>query len=163
VRSIARVYDSADFLGVENTPESRQAIGARICQAREAIGLGNRSEFGRRVGVTPTTVYRWERGAVVPDIFNLYIIARVLRVTMEWLVSGEERHDREALQVWLTSPSGQSASPEAISFLTSLPLLGYTPSPLFYELAYVAWKNGLTQSEAARAAKATEERRTPRQ
>lgn len=135
-------------------------IGARIRQAREAVGLHNASEFGRRVGVTPTTVYRWERGAVVPDIFNLADIARVTRTTMEWLVTGEERPENTALRDWLETETGKSAPPEAVAFLSSLPLLGYRPSSLFYDLALVAWRNGLTPEEAARAAKVTEEHRT---
>jgi transcriptional regulator with XRE-family HTH domain len=152
----------ADFPLVEDTPEARQMIGARIRQAREAIGLGNASEFGRRVGVTPTTVYRWERGAVVPDVFNLCDIATVTRTTMEWIISGAERPENETLRAWLETDEGKVAPPEARAFLESLPLLGYRPVPLFYTLALAAWRNGLTPEDAARAAKVTEDHR-PRQ
>lgn len=152
---VAFVYAPTDASVVEDTKEARRAIGARIRQARLACGLDNASEFARRVSVTPTTVYRWEAGSVVPSVFTLYDIAAVCGVSMEWLIGGEEPDTSAVLSAWLDSPSGQSAAPDAIAFLRSMPLLGYEPSPVFYDLAMVAWRNGLSRDEAARAAKAT--------
>lgn len=71
----------------------RATVGDRIREARLAAGFENASEFGRLVGVTPTTVYRWERGQVVPTIFALHDIARACGASMEWLVSGAESDD----------------------------------------------------------------------
>ena len=73
--------------------EMRATVGDRIREARLAAGFENASEFGRLVGVTPTTVYRWERGQVVPTIFALHDIARACGASMEWLVSGAESDD----------------------------------------------------------------------
>lgn len=153
---VAFVPGRPDLSGVEDTQETRAAVGERIREARLSAGLDNASEFGRRVGVTPTTVYRWERGQVVPSIFTLHDVARVCRVSMEWLLTGATSSHGEALEAWLASPQGQSAGPELRSFLEALPLDGYEPSTLFYELAATAWRNGLTPEEASQAARATE-------
>lgn len=156
-RAVAFVYRSPDFPRVDDTPEDRVAIGARIRQAREAIGEDNASEFARKVGVTPTTVYRWETGGNVPDIFRLLSIARTCRVRMEWLVGGIEPEHREAFARWLATPTGLAAQATAgaVPFLEGLPLLGYDPSDAFYDLAFMAYVRGLTPSDAARVAKTT--------
>lgn len=134
-------------------------IAERIQQARLAVGLANQSEFARRIGVVAPTIYRWERDHVAPDIFNLYEIARVCRVSMEWLVSGEGVASGAELAAWLDTPRGRGTSPEARAFLAGLPLMGHQPSSLFYDLALVAFESGLTREEAASAAKATMVRR----
>lgn len=132
-------------------------IGARIQQARLAAGYHVQAQFCRAVGTDPPTLHRWERGQMVPGSAHLYEIAKVSRVSMEWLMDGEEHASAELLR-WLETPKGKAAPPEARSFLAGLPLLGYRPSTLFYDLALVAWEAGLTPDEAARAAKQTARR-----
>jgi transcriptional regulator with XRE-family HTH domain len=138
---------------VEDTPEARRAIGARIEAARSACGLSNASAFGREVGVKPDTVYRWERGELVPSIFTLHSVASVTGVTMEWLVSGVEPDGSPVLHAWLEAHP--SVEGDAATFLRTLPIAGYAATPLFYDLAYLAWQRGLTADEAARAARTT--------
>lgn len=141
---------------MEDTKATRKAIGDRIRQARIACGMTNASEFGRQTYVTPNTVYRWERGEVAPSIFSLFDIAATCRVSMEWLVGGSERGAGKVFDAWLETPSGLGASVEAQTFLGSLPMLGYEASLLFYDLALVAWQNGLSREEASRLAKTTQ-------
>lgn len=60
---------------VEETPEARSQIGGRIARARLEAGIRNKSAFARAVGVQPNTIYRYETGEIVPDIFKLETIA----------------------------------------------------------------------------------------
>lgn len=144
-------------MAADDTPEARQAIGARIREAREACGYANASIFADDIGVRQNTVYRYERGEIVPSIFSLYRVARATGVTMEWLLTGDGIDDltSDVLDAWLRTPVGQTASGDAVAFLRGLPLRGYVPSPLFYELALTAWRAGLTLDEASRAARTT--------
>lgn len=73
------------------------SFGDRVRRARQEL----RHEDGRRwtqgelaaaVGVERNTVSRWENGGVQPrDTEQLARLARVLRVSVEWLVSGGPR------------------------------------------------------------------------
>lgn len=145
--------------GGEDTPEARRAIGQRIAEARAAIGTANASLFADQLGVRPNTVYRWERGELVPSIFTLYRIAQLAGVTMEWLVGGTETPADPHLERWIRTPTGQTAPAEALAFLRSLPLRGYVPSDLFWDLALTAWRAGLAPDDASRAARTTERHR----
>lgn len=145
---------------VEDSEATRIAVGRRIAEARAASPFaGNASAFARAVGVQPNTVYRWEDGAVVPDIFRLESIARVCRVSSDWLLRGaEDVTAHEALDQWLAGPRGQLAAPGAVRFLRSLPLAGYRPSPQFWDLALIAYESGLSPDDAATAARASDPR-----
>lgn len=140
----------------DETKAKREMLGARIQQARIAAGFTVQQRFCEAVNVRPPTLHRWERGQNVPDAFNLYEIARVCGVSMEWLVTGASAASSDELERWKETPTGRSAPAEAVAFLASLPLLGHEPSVLFYDLAFVAWQNGLDREDAARAARATE-------
>jgi transcriptional regulator with XRE-family HTH domain len=146
------VQAPADFPGVNDTPENREALGRRIAEAREAAGYTNKSEFARRVGIQGPTLHRWERGQIAPEIWNLHEVARLTHVSMEWLMTGAEVSGREVLEAWA---KGKSLSPEAMAFLGDLRIGGYKAEPIFYDLAYLAWQRGLSRDEAARAAKVT--------
>lgn len=143
---------------MENTPEIRAEIGARIGEAMVAAGYGQNmaSAFARAVGVSPNTVYRWCSGAMVPDFWALEAISRVCRVSIDWIVRGEpSASTSEALDQWRKTPRGASATPAAVAFLRSLPLAGYVASPAFFDLALLAYEQGLTAPEAVAAAKLT--------
>jgi transcriptional regulator with XRE-family HTH domain len=75
--------------GAKNdTATARVALGARIAQARGAAGYDNAAEFARQIGVSPNSVYRWERGELAPDVFSIVAIAHVARVSCHWLLTG---------------------------------------------------------------------------
>lgn len=142
--------------GVEDTPENRAAIGERIARARAAAGLTNASAFARDIGVVPNTVYRWEKGELAPDIWSLESIASACRVTTDWLLRGVGAGDvADVLLAWKHTPRGASASAEALTFIESVALPGYVPSPTFYDLLLFAFEQGLRGDEAVRAAKTT--------
>ena len=60
-----------------------------IKELRKAAGL-TQLELANRLHVTPSTVYKWERGANEPSATNLRDLARALGVAM----------DEIDLQVW---------------------------------------------------------------
>lgn len=156
---VERSQSDVDPGAVEDTAELRAQIAERIREARVAAGYENASAFARAISTSPHALYRYERGGVVPSIFMLYDIARVSGVSMEWLVSGAEPDAEPALLAWLETPTGRAAPPEAVAFLRGLRLGGFTATGLFYDLALVAWTNGLDASEATLAARATAVRR----
>lgn len=53
-----------------------------IRQLREAAGL-TQLDLANRIGVTPVTVYNWERGRYEPKALQLRAVARVFGVSMD--------------------------------------------------------------------------------
>jgi transcriptional regulator with XRE-family HTH domain len=144
---------------VEESPENRRAIGARIASARLSAGYENASEFARHVGVSPNTIYRWERGEVAPSIWQLESVSRVSRVTTDWILRGSRQDASERLDAWLETPRGRSAGEGARAWLRELPIGGFVPSDVFYDLALLAFEQGLSPDEAVVAARFTEAKR----
>jgi transcriptional regulator with XRE-family HTH domain len=60
----------------------------RIKQTRESRGI-SASQFARSVGVTPTCVWNWERGATTPRPPALEAICKALEVEPSFLFGGE--------------------------------------------------------------------------
>lgn len=53
-----------------------------IRELRENAGL-TQLELAIKVGVTPTTVYNWERGMYAPSVKTLRLLAALFKVPME--------------------------------------------------------------------------------
>jgi transcriptional regulator with XRE-family HTH domain len=66
-----------------------QTISERIKEVREAQGL-TASELARRVGVTGTAVWNWEKNSVTPRRPILEAIAQVLGVSATFLLTGND-------------------------------------------------------------------------
>jgi transcriptional regulator with XRE-family HTH domain len=62
-------------------------IGRRIRLCRQRQGL-SRFELGQLCGVDGHFIYRWEREVVVPRLDSVAKLARALRITIDWLVTG---------------------------------------------------------------------------
>lgn len=80
-----------------------KTIGARIRACREQAGM-TQSELASAAFVTRQTVGNWERGATLPDIQSLQLLAGVFGVTVDELLGGdaaelarEAANDRRAL------------------------------------------------------------------
>jgi transcriptional regulator with XRE-family HTH domain len=67
----------------------KAALGARIHEARLAAGYEKRARFAREIGYEPKTLQRLEEGRHVPTLGVLSAVARVARVRLAWLVTGE--------------------------------------------------------------------------
>lgn len=142
---------------MDDTPEARKAIGARIEKARLGSGHENASLFARKCGVTPNTLYRWESGEVVPTVFNLASIAEESGVQEGWLLRGDEAviADNPVLREWLARPRNAHLSPAAVAFLENLPLNGAAPTLVLYDYALVCFEQGLNHADAALASRYT--------
>lgn len=141
--------------------EVREAIGARIMEARTAAGM-TRPELANRAGVSRQTVFRWEQGTTTPTTVAMEQVARVCGVSMRWLTTGKVDTDRQSseatsvLRAWLETPRGKTASPSAIAFMEQVTIPdGVTVDPIFYDLLLSAYEAGIRAEDAARAATAT--------
>jgi class 3 adenylate cyclase len=91
-----------------------QELGARIKQRREARGL-RQSDLASGLRVSPQAVSKWERGENAPDIVVLVPLARLLDVSVEWLLGGSpvERETFEAA-VLVTTVRGFATRAQAM-------------------------------------------------
>lgn len=65
-----------------------QEIGERIRAARQARGL-SQSELGRRMGMCPQVVSRWETGVASPLACNLKALCEALEISADALLFGK--------------------------------------------------------------------------
>jgi transcriptional regulator with XRE-family HTH domain len=72
-----------------------KAKGKRVRQARESVGL-TQVQLARKLGVSRTTVLRWENGRFSPR-FALEKLARVTGVRAAWLAFGDGEPAQGAL------------------------------------------------------------------
>jgi class 3 adenylate cyclase len=110
-------------------------LGARIKRRREARGL-RQADLASALRVTPQAVSKWERGENAPDIVVLVPLARLLDVSVEWLL-GDGPVERETF--------------DAVVLVTRV--RGYAErSQAEAPRALAAWVNGLhhTVTEATR-------------
>lgn len=143
----------------EKDPFSAE-LGRRIDEAWQRAGFASRMAMFRESALPDyNQLARWCRGVSVPEVRSLATIAKVCRVSLDWLVFGSEETPGAFLD-WLETATGHGANDEAKRFLRSLPLHGYRPTPAFYDLAYQAWKHGVTASadDLAQMARDTEQR-----
>jgi DNA-binding XRE family transcriptional regulator len=66
-----------------------KTLGERMKEVREDVGL-SQADFGKKIGVSRTTVHYWENGTIknVRPI-HLYKAARTGRCSAEWLGTGD--------------------------------------------------------------------------
>jgi len=81
-------------------------LGARIAQAREALGL-SQTELGTRIGLSQTAVSKAELNKTTPTEPHLAAMSRELGVTVAWLREGKGRGPAEA------APTSRSERPAA--------------------------------------------------
>lgn len=63
---------------------TQQSIGAKIRLRRKLLKL-TQEDLAELVGVARQTVSAWERGSFVPDGENLIALARVLKISIDYL------------------------------------------------------------------------------
>jgi transcriptional regulator with XRE-family HTH domain len=67
----------------------RVSMGKRIEGARLAAGFTKASDFAKACGVSKQYLHNLEHGKVEkPDPANLILLAKVLNVSVEWLITG---------------------------------------------------------------------------
>lgn len=70
-------------------------IGERIRQRRKLLGL-TLQQVADEFRINRASVAEWESGRSNPDVMKLADLARVLRVSSEWLLTGDEKHAPDA-------------------------------------------------------------------
>ncbi len=72
-------------------------IGDVIRNHRKQLNM-TQEEMGKRLGVTTPAVNKWEKGNAYPDITMLAPIARLLNITLDELLSFQERVSEEEIK-----------------------------------------------------------------
>ena len=65
-------------------------LAERIAQARKQAGL-SQEQLGEKLGVSRQAVSKWESAQTNPDVAYLAQMCRVLEVSSDWLLFGEEK------------------------------------------------------------------------
>ncbi len=73
-------------------------MGSIIREKRKALGLTLQA-VGDAFGITRSAVASWERGDTRPDQDKLPALARLLKTSTAYLLTGEKQHDRAGLYV----------------------------------------------------------------
>lgn len=60
-------------------------VSYRIYNLRQALGLSQRA-FAARIGTTPPTVCKWEKGKELPSSDTIILFAREFRVSADYLL-----------------------------------------------------------------------------
>lgn len=76
-------------------PRPQTGINARISDLVAALEI-SQTELGKRVGVTGSTVSKWLSDNREPSVTNAPAIAEALGVSVEFLLTGEERGEAMA-------------------------------------------------------------------
>ena len=66
-----------------------QEFGKRLRKARQDAGL-TKIELSEEMFVSPLTVKSWELGHRQPSLYNVCELAKILHVSVGYLVAGEE-------------------------------------------------------------------------
>ena len=64
-------------------------LGRRIKSRRALLAL-KQADVAAKLGVSDTTVMKWETGRAMPGRENLFALADTLGVSADWLMRGEE-------------------------------------------------------------------------
>ena len=67
-------------------------FGERLKAAREARGV-SKSELERRSGITKSLIRRYEKGEILPMLYNAILLARSIDVSLDYLVGLSDTMD----------------------------------------------------------------------
>lgn len=81
-----------------NERKLKENIQKNIAFYRKKAGM-NQKELADRLGIGATTISGWERGAYTPDIDTLFVICRLLGVTLNDMFGIDEFSDASTLTV----------------------------------------------------------------
>ena len=71
------------------------SLGERIALARKQAGL-SQEQLGEKLGVSRQAVSKWESGQTNPDVAYVAQMCRLMGVSSDWLLLGEERARSDA-------------------------------------------------------------------
>jgi len=79
-------------------------LGEKIREARSKCGL-SQEQLAQRLSVSRSAVAKWETDKGLPDVGNLKILARLLRVSVDYLLD-----DSKTVEEWVIRESYQLAA-----------------------------------------------------
>lgn len=77
--------------------EYARAFGSNLVYLRASASIPNQPKLAELVGVSTSTVQRWEAGASLPDAWELIRLGEVLGVDVDDLIHPEPMSERERL------------------------------------------------------------------
>lgn len=77
--------------------EYGRQFGGNLVSLRIQAGISSQPKLAELVGVSTSTVQRWEAGAGLPDAWELRRLVQILAATLEELVEPEPLSERERL------------------------------------------------------------------
>ncbi len=107
VRRISLRNPNTNFFKERHGINMSKTLGTRISELRKAKGL-KQDDIAEALGVSAQAVSKWENDISCPDITALPKLARLLGVTVDELLSGEERATAETEYL----PEGYRKKPE---------------------------------------------------
>ena len=66
-----------------------QRMGERIGILRQEKGM-TQSVLAEKMGITPQAISKWERGMSFPDLSRLEELAKMLEVSVDYLLTGKD-------------------------------------------------------------------------
>ena len=66
-----------------------QRMGERIGILRQKRGM-TQSVLAEKMGITPQAISKWERGMSFPDLSRLEELAKMLEVSVDYLLTGKD-------------------------------------------------------------------------
>lgn len=125
-------------------------IAKRLAEARESAGLSQK-DVSEATGIREPTVSRYENDRLNPSVEALTQLARLYRVTVEWLATGDDPTDSAAeplpdypgLTAFLETDQGRSVTPDELRTLRTLRASTGRPSVDTYRMMLMALRNTL--------------------
>jgi len=104
---------------IDSRMATEDDISERIRSARISAGFASAAEAARRLGMEAHAYRHYESGSRVPPTSRLPDIAKLFKVSLEWLITGKgNRETAEVIDLWDRMP--QSNRKAALSMLRSL-------------------------------------------
>ena len=82
-------FNTYHLLALRSMPVSKKiTFGERLRHRRQELNIKS-IDLAARVGGTPGSITQWERGVNNPSGVHMFLLARYLNCSMDWLVLGE--------------------------------------------------------------------------
>ena len=70
----------------------QESIGKRIKKIRHDKGF-SQVKLAEKLNVTPGTIWHWEIGRSLPQLYNIIVLAKLLDVSIDYIVGVENNTD----------------------------------------------------------------------